>query len=132
MPIDKRSARSAGQRRAARDDDAVTRIRGRLLDLSYELAVADEPGDMRIWHRTPGGWAPIWEMGASSDAMALLELGGWPAVITPHRIYVATGELWTQELGLSPELPSSRMTQPERRSSATSTSPMTTLMALSS
>lgn len=42
MPIDRRSSRSEGRRRAVRDDDAVTRARGRLLDLSYELVVADE------------------------------------------------------------------------------------------
>lgn len=69
----------------------------------WALTVADGPGDMRIWQRTPGGWTPLWEMGAPSEAMALLELGGWPAVLTPERIYVATGELWTQ--ALTPALP---------------------------
>jgi hypothetical protein len=69
----------------------------------WALSVADGPGDMRIWQRTTGGWTPLWEMGAPSDAMALVELGGWPAVVTPERVYVATGELWTRQL--DPPLP---------------------------
>lgn len=64
----------------------------------WALTVADGPGDMRLWQRTLGGWTPMWEMGAPSDAMALVELGGWPAVITPKRLYVATGELWTRPI----------------------------------
>lgn len=82
----------------------------------WALAVADVPGDVRIWQRAPGGWMPIWEMGAPSDAMALVELGGWPAVVTPQRIYVATGELWTQEL--SPPLPSANHYQAVARGSS--------------
>ena len=85
------------------DHERVVDVHLSSKDALWALTVADAPGDMRIWQRTNGGWTPLWEMGAPSDAMGLVELGGWPAVVTPQRIYVATGELWTQEL--QPPLP---------------------------
>ena len=95
----------------------------RVLDLHHAssgalwaLTIADGPGDMRLWQRTSNGWTPMWEMGAPSEAMALVELGGWPAVITPKRLYVATGELWTREL--EPPLPDVSQLQTVARGSS--------------
>lgn len=99
------SLRLTGQRRISYhlDHERVLDVHQSSTGALWALAVADEPGDMRVWQRTIGGWTPLWEMGAPSDALALVELGGWPAVITPKRLYVATGELWTRPI--EPPLP---------------------------
>ena len=72
-------------------------------DTLWALTFAEGPQDMRVWLRTESGWSPVWQMGAPSESMALVELGGRPAVLTAKRLFTTHGGLRSR--ALEPALP---------------------------
>jgi hypothetical protein len=82
----------------------------RVLDLHHAsrgalwaLTLDEGPGDVRVWRRGERGWAPIWQMGAPETTVALLEIGGAPALLATGELYVSSTGLATR--ALAPELP---------------------------
>jgi hypothetical protein len=72
----------------------------------WALTLDDAPGDVRVWRRSKSGWDPIWQMGAPTTTVALLELGGMPALLSTEHLYVGAEGVATR--ALSPALPAAR------------------------